>query len=106
MSIIDRNDNKPQFLNDTFDFYVEEGAASLIEINLAVYDADFSNNSELNFSKTGLNCDIMVMESERLDEHNVSVAARCEKCCTICKSSKYSSLWSCFIALHIKTHAS
>ncbi|XP_067937193.1 protocadherin Fat 4-like [Watersipora subatra] len=69
IEVIDRNDNKPEFLNDTLDFDVFEGPDSLILVELLVRDADFEQNSALMFYKTGLACDYFNIRWQRTDEH-------------------------------------
>ena len=59
-------------MNDTFDFDVYEGAASLISLQFIITDADFGVNSNLTFNKSGLACEMFSLDSSRLDEHTVS----------------------------------
>mgnify|MGYP001792979186 CR=1 FL=1 len=68
IEVVDRNDNAPQFLNETFDFDVYEGPESLTDFKLLVHDADFEQNSELSFSKAGLACGMYRLTSTRLSE--------------------------------------
>lgn len=63
------------FLNDTFDFNVDEGEDSLREYILYIRDADYDKNSELTFSKKGLSCDVFNLTSQRTDNHTVSKRA-------------------------------
>lgn len=69
---MDRNDNPPIFVNDTFDFDVFEGPGSLTSIKLVVTDADFGVNSALTFTKNGLACGMFDISGWQDSEHVVS----------------------------------
>ena len=83
--VLDDNDNAPQFVNDTFHFYLEEGSHLLTSVGkVAATDSDSGLNAELSYRidgehkgfslhpKTGILSSVIQHDRERLIESSGS----------------------------------